>query len=351
MAAPAPLPPSAPPSQLLTLPTKGAIGDPYRILLKPDEYTEASKLAFVAHDHAEQVKIWQHYVKRHPTPLHPKDYQGIIYLQSLYRQGQDKPCTEPMRHQINFYQDDDQTLGQFLSAMVSNAAHRCPNKACDQLMLFHYDVLVHADRRLQVVMEQFMCPLPGHEEQIVTWSYCRQCNRSWDPIIIHEETWRMSWGAYLEHCFYPPKTVTGFECTHDAYRDHIRYFAHLNMVIRIHNDEVELFEPVRPSTKLMVRVEDKVRLKNQEYESALQKTATFFDSVLFRLRSFTDDLVDPEKLPRLRQDRDSFLSRAVGDRDEIVNMLNRTYKQTPATDVLSMNVVLQALQDKVIQWE
>jgi 1-phosphatidylinositol-3-phosphate 5-kinase len=345
------LPGDKPATDKLTLTKAASTGDPYRILLDPDDFIESSRLAFIGHEHSEYLKIWQHYIKRHPTPLHPKDYQGIIYLQALYRQGQEKACTEPTRQQINFYQEDDQTLGQFLGSLVGNAGHRCPNKSCDQLMLFHYDVLVHADRRLQIVMEQFMCPLAGHEEQILTWSYCRQCNKSWEPTIIREETWRMSWGAYLEHCFYPPRTVTGFGCAHDAYREHIRYFAHHNMVIRIHNDEIELYEPVRPSTKIMVKIEDKVRIKNQEYESALQKTAAFFDSVLFRLRGFTDEIVDPEKVAQLRNDRDTLLTRAVADRDEIVNSLNRTYKQTQPTDVLAINVVLQALQDKVIQWD
>lgn len=329
----------------------GLKGDPYRILLKPEDFVEASTLACVEYDHARQLKLWDHYVRRNPGPLLPKNFQGIIYLQALYRQGQEKPCEEPTRRQINFYQDDDQTLGQFLNSMVSNAAHRCSNKACEQLMLFHYDVLVHHDRRLQIVMEQFMCPLAGHEEQILTWSYCRVCNRSWEPSVIRDETWRISWGAYLEHCFYPPETRTGFGCSHDAYREHIRYFAHHNMVIRIHNDAIDLYEPVRPSIKLLTRIEDKVELKNKEYESALQKTAAFFDSVLHRLRSFTDDLVEPEKQALMRNDRDQLLTRAVADRDEMVNALNRTYKQTPPTDVLAINVVLQALQDKVIQWE
>ncbi|KAL1412846.1 Mitochondrial distribution and morphology protein 12 [Vanrija albida] len=326
-------------------------GDPYRVLLNPNDFLDDSRLAFVEHEHSQQLKIWQHYVKKNPGPLLPKNYQGIVYIKSLYRQGQDKPCVEPMRAQINFYQEDDQTLGQFLGSMVANAGHRCPNKNCDHLMLFHYDVLVHGERRLQIVMEQFMCPLAGHEEHILTWSYCRQCNKSWEPTVIREETWRMSWGAYLEHCFYPPRTATGLGCAHDAYREHIRYFAHHNMVVRIHNDSIELFEPVRPSIKLMTKVEDKVAIRNQEYESALQKTQAFFDSVLFRLRSFSDDLVDPDKLPGMRKDRDALLTRAVADRDEMVNSLNRTYKQAPPTDVLAINVVLQALQDKVIQWD
>jgi len=45
------------------------------------------------------------------------------------------------------------------------------------------------------------------------------------------------------------------------------------------------------------------------------------------------------------------LSRAVADREEMVNLLNRTYKLTPMTDVLALNTVLRTLQDKVVQWE
>ena len=45
------------------------------------------------------------------------------------------------------------------------------------------------------------------------------------------------------------------------------------------------------------------------------------------------------------------LARAVADREEMVNLLNRTYKLTPMTDVLALNTVLRTFQDKVVQWE
>jgi 1-phosphatidylinositol-3-phosphate 5-kinase len=48
---------------------------------------------------------------------------------------------------------------------------------------------------------------------------------------------------------------------------------------------------------------------------------------------------------------ETMLSRAVADREEMVNLLNRTYKLTPMTDVLALNMVLRTLQDKVVQWE
>jgi 1-phosphatidylinositol-3-phosphate 5-kinase len=168
---------------------------------------------------------------------------------------------------------------------------------------------------------------------------------------MREETWRMSWGAYLEHCFYPPETPAGFSCPHDVYRDQIRYFAHRNLAIRIHNEKIDLYEPIRPSISLQVKAETKVVHKNQEYESALQKTAAFFDSVLFRLRSFDYDIVEPEKVALLKMALENMLSRAVADREEMVNLLNRTYKLTPMTDVLALNTVLRTLQDKVVQWE
>lgn len=48
---------------------------------------------------------------------------------------------------------------------------------------------------------------------------------------------------------------------------------------------------------------------------------------------------------------EAMLSRAVADRDEIVTQLNRTYKLTPLSDVLSLNAVLRSLQDKVVAWD
>ena len=48
---------------------------------------------------------------------------------------------------------------------------------------------------------------------------------------------------------------------------------------------------------------------------------------------------------------ETLLGKAVADREEMVNLLNRTYKLTPMTDVLALNPVLRSLQDKVVQWE
>lgn len=276
--------------------SKEATRDPYRVLRKPEEIARESALSHVAHEHSEQLKVWQAYTRRHIPSLRPEDFQGIVYLYSLSCEGAEKPCVEPTLQAINFYQPDDLTVGQFLEGLALDAAKRCTKQSCERLLLFHFRLLVHGDRRLQIAMDQFPCPSPGHEDRIITWSYCRQCATPSPTTILREETWKLSWGSYLEHCFYPPECSAGFTCPHDAYRDQIRYFAHRNLAIRIHNENIDIYEPVRPSIKLQVKAETKVILKNQEYESALQKNAAFFDSILFRLRSFDYELVQPEKV-------------------------------------------------------
>ena len=270
--------------------------DPYRVLRRPEEISPESAIAQLEHEHGEQYRLWQWYTKRHVPQLRPEDFQGILYLYSLGCEGMEKPCVEPHLQVVNYYQEDDLTLGQYLEGMAADALKRCASKNCERLQLFHYQLLVHGSRRLQIAMDQFPCPSPGHEDNIITWSYCRVCASPSPTTILREETWRLSWGTYLEHCFYPPEVSAGFHCQHDAFRDQIRYFAYRNLAIRIHNETIDLYEPVRPSITLQSRAETKVLLKNQEYESALQKTAAFFDSILFRLRSFDCDIIQPEKV-------------------------------------------------------
>lgn len=273
-----------------------ATRDPYRVLCKPEDFARESTIATVEHDHAEQVRLWEWYARRHSNPPRPEDFQSVTFLASMGCEGQEKPCVEPQLDQISFYQEGDSTVGQYLENLAVEALARCPSKTCERLLLFHFRLFVHGDRRLQLAMDQFPCPSPGHEDCIITWSYCRQCGTPSPTTILREETWRMSWGSYLEHCFYPPEGKAGFACPHDAYRDQIRYFAHRNLAIRIHNESIDIYEPVRPSISLQVKVETKVVLKNREYENALQKNTAFFDSVLFRLRSFDYDIVQPEQV-------------------------------------------------------
>ena len=365
------LPVAASPVSLSIAARKDIARDPYRILRPPDEVARHAAIAHLEYDHSQQIETWQSYIRRHPVDLRPEDYQGLLYTYTLTvndKDDRDRPCVEPQLHHVSYYQADDLTVGQFIEGFVNNGHSRCANKSCDRQLNEHVQLLVHGNRRLQIAGEEYIHPTPAREDQIVTWSYCPFCSTpeqtyATPPTIMRDETWKMSWGAYLEHCFYPPLVASGFDCPHDAFRGKIHYFSYQNFAVRIHNDDIDVFEPIRPAIALQIRQETKVNVKNAEYENALAKNTTFFDSVLNRLRGLSSDVIQPEKV-RCEQNTEAhlqgsslkevvgkLLARATADREEIVNVLNRTYKLTPLTDVLAMNPVLRAMQDKVVQWE
>jgi 1-phosphatidylinositol-3-phosphate 5-kinase len=321
------------------------------VMLAIEEIRLESDIAQTEFEHNEQLKLWSWYVSRHPPDLRPELYQGINYLSSLVCEGSDKPCVGPQMLTRNFYMQDDRTIGQYLETLCTEVTQACPNKQCSRLQLHHFQVLVHGSTRLQIAIDQFPCPSPGNENKIITWSYCKLCKEASPTALIKEETWNMSWSKYLEHAFYPPTTRGGFACPHDAYRDQIRYFALRNLAIRIHNEEIDIYEVQRPSLTLQVRQESRVLIKNQEYTTISTKSASFFDSVSLRLRTFDCQLVKPEKVEDLRQDLAKMSERAMSDRHSMQDSLDRTYKLSSATDVLALNSVYLALQERVVQWD
>lgn len=265
------------------------------VLVLPSAIRLESEIAQVSFQHAEQLKVWAWYLKNNPSDIRPQLYQGLTYLNATVCEGSDKPCTGPELKTHNFYSADDCTLGQYLEALAMEAGQPCANKTCARMKLHHFQVLVHGKTRLQIAVDQFLCPSPGNESNIITWSYCKVCKEASPTAIIKEETWKFSWAKYLEHSFYPPSTRGGFGCPHDIYQDQIRYFALHNVAIRIHNEVATVYDVIIPSLKLQTRQETRVLLKNAEYEVVAGKLNVFFDSVLLKLRTFDTQLVESQK--------------------------------------------------------
>ncbi|KAJ9127236.1 hypothetical protein QFC24_001474 [Naganishia onofrii] len=269
--------------------------DESSVLVLPSEIRLDSEIAQISFQHGEQLKVWAWYLKNNPPDVRPELYQGLTYLNATVCEGSDKPCTGPELKTRNFYSEDDCTLGQYLETLAIEAGQPCANKACTRIKLHHFQVLVHGKTRLQIAVDQFLCPSPGNESNIITWSYCKVCKEASPTAIIKEETWKFSWAKYLEHSFYPPSTRGGFGCPHDIYQNQIRYFALHNVAIRIHNEAATVYDVTMPSLRLQIRQETRVLLKNAEYEVVAGKLNVFFDSVLLKLRTFDMQLVDSQK--------------------------------------------------------
>lgn len=269
------------------------------IITLPSEIRLESEIAQTSFQHSEQLKVWAWYRKGNPPDVRPRLFQGLTYISATVCEGSDKPCTGPEITTHNFYAEDDCTLGQYLERLSMEAGHPCANKTCSRIQLHHFQVLVHGKTRLQIAVDQFPCPSPGNENNIITWSYCKVCKEASPTAIIKEETWKFSWAKYLEHAFYPSNIRGGFGCPHDIYRDQIRYFALHNVAIRIHNEEAMVYDVIRPSLRLQTRLETRVLLKNAEYDIVSAKVNSFFDSVLLKLRTFDTQLVESKKVSPL----------------------------------------------------
>lgn len=270
--------------------------DGERVLHKPSEVKIESDIIHTEYELSEQLKFWNWYNSRYHLEPKPETLQKIIYSVATVVEGSDKPCSGPTLLSRDFYGNNDCTLGQYLEALALHAGQPCPNKACTRIMLHHFQVLVHGDTRLQIAMDQFLCPSIGNEDNIITWSYCKICKAASPTSIIKDDTWRFSWAKYLEHSFYPPKARGGFSCSHDIYRDQIRYFGIHHLAIRIHNEPITIYDVVRPTLQLQIRQETRVLLKNQEYEVLLAKSVAFFESVIMRMKTFDETLVESEKV-------------------------------------------------------
>jgi 1-phosphatidylinositol-3-phosphate 5-kinase len=100
-------------------------------------------------------------------------------------------------------------------------------------MLSHYRSYVHAEGRVTVSVDSLPCPMQGMENRIMMWSLCRVCQESGPFIPMSEETWKYSFGKYLELTFYHEKQVPRTtSCTHDIHKEHCRFFAFRNKTLR-----------------------------------------------------------------------------------------------------------------------
>lgn len=321
------------------------------ILRDPAEVRTDSDISATEYELIEQLKFWNWYNSRYPLEPKPDLLQKIVYSVATVAENSDRPCSGPTLVCREFFGEGDCTLGQYLEALALHAGQPCPNKACTKIMLHHFQVLVHGETRLQIAMDQFPCPSPGHDDKIMTWSYCKICKAASPTSIIKEDTWRFSFAKYLEHSFYPFEAKGGFSCPHDIYRDQIRYFGIHHLAIRIHNEPAAIYDVVRPTLKLQFRDETRVSLKNQEYEAIHAKTIAFFESVVNRLKTFDESIVDAEKLVALKAKLDDEVTRAQQDRQLVLKEIDRVYTLTAATDLLSLNPLYQDLQGKVVHWD
>jgi 1-phosphatidylinositol-3-phosphate 5-kinase len=153
------------------------------------------------------------------------DHQSIL-VTSIWMTEKNQCCPAEVKG-ICYYSLQDVALGQFLRDSCFNLSLTCQNPNCKKSVLDHTLSFVHNDGVINITVEQMDEPLPpspfqgivrGNDEKdktgikgenekedspIATWTYSMSCKKVVTPLVyISEDTWKMSFGKFLEIGFY-----------------------------------------------------------------------------------------------------------------------------------------------------
>jgi 1-phosphatidylinositol-3-phosphate 5-kinase len=152
-------------------------------------------------------------------------------------------------------------------------------------MIRHFRSYAHSHGRVNVIIEEFGASASG--DKITMWSYCKICKEKTPEVTMSDETWRYSFGKYLELIFYMEKaTCSGLSsCEHDLHREHVNYFVvsqHTKLIpisemevrffglrnyaVRFEYETIDLLEVFVPPMRLLANSDVTVGLKNEDFE-------------------------------------------------------------------------------------
>ncbi|KAI9785441.1 MAG: 1-phosphatidylinositol-3-phosphate 5-kinase [Peltula sp. TS41687] len=307
-----------------------------------------------------QKRQWETYVAGTIDLFDPYAHQNIVILYSLVCTSTTIPCTGPDLVALAYYNehdagaefDPDCALGQFVEDLCLGANTICTANGCEKKMLDHHRSYVHGEARISVFVENHPCKIRGLQDSILMWSYCKVCKKETQVMAMSENSWKYSFGKYLEISFWSSNLrLRAGVCPHDLHRDHIRYFGYKDLALRIHYDSIELLEIIVPRTRVTWNVESDLRLKNDIYEKVERRINRFMASVKARLKGITVDMVIREKTEAFKLDIDKLFKRANEDQVRLTRKLQKRYMDSKYYEVIPLNRALRTLQEKVAEWD
>jgi len=318
------------------------------------------------HNYQTQTRQWENYIKGSLDLFDPYSHQNIVVLYSVICTETKIPCAEPGLIAIGFYDehpdgsgnmDPDCTLGQYIEDLCESAESICHSNGCDQPMHLHHRTYVHDEARFTVFVEKDSPLPPGTEKQdgveVYMWNYCKFCKKDLGVMGMSENTWKYSFGKYLELSFWS-KGLTlndGTGCSHDHQKEHIRYFHHRGTSVRIHYDPIDLLEIIVPRTRITWKVDNDLRLKNETFTKAEERWNRFMASVKTSLKSIRIDSVLPEKADACRAEVDRLTKKAQEDQTRLVRELQDAYMDSKYYEVIPLNAVIRGMLEKAAEWD
>ncbi|KAK4513578.1 uncharacterized protein ATC70_005582 [Mucor velutinosus] len=337
------VPPTQPP--LSASPTKSTF-EKQHINAYDDEYD------LIAKNH-QISRAWDAYIGENPESISPFYHQNIVVLYSSVCTVTTVPCQGPEIRIFGFYRyPSDKTLGQYLIDLCNDARQPCSSFMCDHPMLQHYRSYAHGNARVNVMIEQFPCPLPGMSDKLLMWNYCKECNKPTPVMPMSDNTWNYSFGKFLEIFLYQQGVHCRADiCPHDMARHHVRYFGYNDLTVRFQYDPIDLLEVAAPPMKLFIKNQVQMDIKEGELKSLRSKINKFYQSIIERNKAFPFDLVDPRKLETCKAELQDMSLEAQGEKKDALQLVQNVYATSDPIDTLTINIVRRNLFQVVAHWD
>jgi 1-phosphatidylinositol-3-phosphate 5-kinase len=338
----------------------------HRVVPKPSR--QVREFLFAVHD-AEYNKAWNLYLtlKRqwetscgNTKLFDPFNHQRIAVLYSMVNTNTSNPCVGPDVIALSFYAEhdlDDEflpdiTLGQYVEDLCNGANTPCSAPGCEETMFNHHRQYVHGDGQMSVIVQKYPSRIRGMHNTILMWSCCRICGQETQVIPMSENTWKYSFGKYLELTFWStglhPKAHA---CPHDIHHNHVRFFGFNNVIIRIQYDPIILHEIIVPKPTINWKAERDLRLKNEQYQKFKDRLDKFMISVKNRIESIHVESVVPEKVEVCQGEVERLMKRANEDHRALTKNLQEKYMNSRYYEIIPLNRAGRAIHENSIAWD
>ena len=312
------------------------------------------------HNYQTQSKQWETYIAGNNNLFDPFAHQNIAVLYSVVCTVTTVPCSGPDLLALGFYNEHetdadfeaDCTLGQYVEDLCLGANTVCTANGCERKMLDHHRQYVHGEAQLSVFVERYPCRLRGLQGTILMWSTCRICNKETQVLPMSENTWKYSFGKYLELSFWSSELHARADvCPHDLHRDHLRYFGFKDMALRVHYDPITLLEIIVPRARITWKVDNDLRFRNDVFTKIEDRLNRYLVSVKSRIKSINIESVVPEKTESCKLEVEKLSKRASDEHHALVQKLREKYMDSKYYEIIPLNRVIRAVQEKVAEWD
>ena len=298
---------------------------------------------------AARCRLWANSMKHTTYQLYPILHRSIRFLHLRVSIRNATPCYGPVVVLVDYYSENDTSLGQFLDQLMQECGNTCSE--CDQPYLQHYKTYTHGRTKIDMMVEKISDlphePFQGRDER-VAWSCCPACNVSTPIRAISDDTYNLLLGMFFELSLWAKHTVCG-ECGHDFFQHHVKYFGFNDYMIRMENSAIDTYEVLVPRKRLEFAADVDIGLKLDALRRLQACAERFFHSVLQRLNHVKVDTSEDAEAGGRRVAE--LKERLASQQMFIAAKTLSIYNASAPTNYLALNVILRDMQELGVAWD